>query len=653
MSQKIKFIALPLLLLIAIVAAYIPGLSGGFMFDDYPHIVDNDTLAIPTLTPQALWHAALSSNAGPLKRPVSMLSLAINHHYAGLTPFAYKLTNVFIHLLATIFVGMLAWLITRQTALKENTAACASIAFFSMAIWGLHPYNLTSVLYVIQRMTSLSGMFSLMALVIYAYTRPRIEQKISHAVFMIAGVTVAGALAIFSKENALLLPLQIAVLEITLFRNSPLIHPVSQRIRKLLLLGIFIAISAAFIHKGIRTDWSSAYLNRDFTLLERILTEQRILWTYIQQILVPHIPSMGLFLDDFQLSQTPFQPISTLFAIFGHIALLVIGVFARKKNPVLSFAILWFYSSHLLESTIFPLELMFEHRNYLAMLGPIYGLVFFIFQISPSEKLRRLPMLGMLTFTLILGVSTAVRASYFGNWIEYAMYEADHHPNSSRANFYAGRTLSQLMQRDPTNQKFYADKAFEYYDRAESVDRTRIEPLIGKMQTYIIMEQKVPDALMVQLGNKLRNASPGNNAYYIFKGIIDTAAIGYPSLISKRQLEFAYTSTLQNRKFRGQNLGHALISYALLKCNILDSCIEGLEYGERAVKAAPGYVEFKVILGSLYLSTGDTMRGRTWLAIAKKQDKLGYFAGTFNAIDQGAHVTFGPRKMENNRAPIQ
>ena len=502
-------------------------------------------------------------------------------------------------------------------------------------------------------MTSLSAMFSLMALTIYAYTRPRLEQKISHLVFMTAGVTIAGALAIFSKESALLLPLQIAVLEITLFRNSPLIHPVSQRIRKLLLLGIFAAITAAFIHKGIRTDWTSAYLNRDFTLLERILTEQRILWTYIQQILAPHIPSMGLFLDDFELSQTPFQPISTLFAIIGHITLLVIGVFARKRNPVLSFAILWFYSSHLLESTIFPLELMFEHRNYLAMLGPIYGLVYFVFQISPSEKLRRLPMLGMLALTLILGISTAIRASYFGNWIEYAMYEADHHPNSSRANFYAGRTLSQLMQRDPANQKFYADKAFEYYDRAESVDRTRVEPLIGKMQTYIIMEQQIPDALMTQLGNKLREASPGNNGYYIFKGIVDTAAIGYPRLISKRQLEFVYESTLHNRKFRGQNLGHALISYALLKCNILDSCTEGLEYGERAVKAAPGYVEFKVILGSLYLSTGDTMRGENWLAIAKKQDKLGYFASTFEMIDQGAHITFGPHKMENRSVPVQ
>jgi hypothetical protein len=85
----------------------------------------------------------------------------------------------------------------------------------------------------------------------------------------------------------------------------------------------------------------------------------------------------------------------------------------------------------------------------------------------------------------------------------------------------------------------------------------------------------------------------------------------------------------------------------------LDSCHEGLEYGERAVKAAPGYVEFKVILGSMYLQTGDQVQGKKWIAAARKQDKLGYFAATFDAIDQGATVSFGPQRMQHLDTPKQ
>ena len=647
MHKKLTYLATTLLILAAISAAYIPGLSGGFFFDDQPNIVDNESLAINALSIKELWHASMSTTTGPLKRPVAMLTLALNHYFSAGNPFYYKVTNLLIHLIATFFVGLLTWLLVKQTNLKAQPGACASVALMTMALWGLHPYNLTSVLYVIQRMTSMAGLFSFIALVIYAYCRPKLAHSISHLYLMFAGVLIAGTLAIFSKESALLLPLQIMVMEITLFRETPLTGKLTRFIRKSLIIGLMLSIAFAFIHKGINTHWASAYAGRDFTLSERVLTETRILWVYLQQILFPNIANMGLFLDDFKISESVLNPISTLFAIVGHLLALMIAIIIRKKIPVISFSILWFYVCHLLESTIFPLELMFEHRNYMAMFGPLFGLIYCIAQIKPSAKLRRAPFLAMLALIIIFGISTAVRASYFGNWVEYALYEAEHHPRSARANFYAGRTFSQLIQLDPANKNFYASKAFEYYNRAEAVGLTRIEPKLGMMQTYTILNQSIPDSLVSQMANQLRTAAPGNNGYYIFKGILDVANVGYPHLISREQVETLYFSALKNQKIRENNRGHANISLALFRCNIAHMCRDGLEYGKEAVKDAPGQIEFKVILASLYLSTGDKYNGNKWLDIAEDQDTLGFFSDTIKALRQGAVVTFGPSRTSS------
>ena len=89
-----------LLLAVLTFAVYSPGLHGTFSFDDGPNIVQNNALKIHSWSPDSLWQAALSGDAGPLKRPVAMLSFALNYLTTGLDPYYFKLTNLFIHLLS-------------------------------------------------------------------------------------------------------------------------------------------------------------------------------------------------------------------------------------------------------------------------------------------------------------------------------------------------------------------------------------------------------------------------------------------------------------------------------------------------------------------------------------------------------------------------
>ena len=66
--------------LCAAAAVYWPGLSGGFQFDDTVNIEQNSLLRLRSLSPGALLAAATSSESGPLMRPLSMLSFALNRY---------------------------------------------------------------------------------------------------------------------------------------------------------------------------------------------------------------------------------------------------------------------------------------------------------------------------------------------------------------------------------------------------------------------------------------------------------------------------------------------------------------------------------------------------------------------------------------------
>ena len=101
-------------------------------------------------------------------------------------------------------------------------------------------------------------------------------------------------------------------------------------------------------------------------------------------ISLPNLSRFGLYHDDFVISRGLFQPIGTLLAIGGLAASVAVSWLLRIKAPIISFGIAWFLLGHSLESTIFPLELMHEHRNYL----PSLGIVILIAPVLMSEKMK-------------------------------------------------------------------------------------------------------------------------------------------------------------------------------------------------------------------------------------------------------------------------
>ncbi len=449
-----KLVLLFLLTLIVLGAAvYLPGASGPWIFDDYGNILNNDYLKITHLDFEALKHAAYSLQAGPLQRPLPMLSFALTYYFCGsftsTTPF--KLTNIAIHAGNGLLVFWLVLLILRQVSRRENWKTESAVLDAPTVLaglvalwWVVHPIQLTSVLYVVQRMTSMSASFVLLALIGYFYGRldwnvARRRRGLLVAVASLAGFGTAGML---SKENAALLPLFAVAIDATVFGHLPpwsTLERLPHRTRTIL----WTVVAAAMLLASVLAIlyFAPQYGRREFTLTERALTETRVLFFYLSLLAYPDINRFGGQHDDIAISHSLLHPWTTLPSTAGIVLLILAALWLRRRAPLVSLGILWFFIGHALESTIIPLEIAHEHRNYLPSLGPLLAVVSGAAWLA-REYRSRIPLLFVsLLVTLTAGVTT-IRAWQWSNSDSYYRIEALHHPASPRAQAGLGSLLA-------------------------------------------------------------------------------------------------------------------------------------------------------------------------------------------------------------------
>jgi hypothetical protein len=236
-------------------------------------------------------------------------------------------------------------------------------------------------------------------------------------------------LAVLSKENGALLPLFVLVLEVFLLSVvAPVQDPHFKRWLWMFLLPPILLVVGYFVYKW--PVMMSGYSFREFTLAERLMTESRILWEYLGHVLIPTRSGIGMYHDDYVISKSIFE-LNVLLAIAGGLALLFFAWLIRKRYPVVLFALLWFWAAHVIESTFIPLELYFEHRNYLAAFGPILALCTVLWTLPP--KLTRIARsLLLLLIALNLFVLSQV-THLWGQPLLAATIAVEEHPQSLRA----------------------------------------------------------------------------------------------------------------------------------------------------------------------------------------------------------------------------
>lgn len=480
--------AFAIIIVIACLLAYGVSLNGPLFFDDVPNLTDNRLLKIDGADFDDWRAAAISSDSGVLHRPVAMLTFAANYVVSGeFSPISLKGTNLAIHLLVGLLLYFLFLTFLQTPAMAAlNDRESQLIALVATGFWLLHPLHVSTVLYAIQRMAQLSTLFCVLGLLVYGRYRLRwAHSGGSVGELMAAGIWLALliALAVLSKENGALLPWLILVVEVSLFRGTwnGQRHAALLRFswNMVVLPVLLVALVLLFFPETI----VSKYSGREFSLTERLLTEGRVLWQYLGWILLPDITAMGFFHDDIALSRDWFSPYTTVVALLAWVAVTATAVLLRKRYPLLLFALFFYLVAHSMESTILPLELVFEHRNYLPSIGVCLLAAWLSYQIAARFAGLRYQLVVSIVL-VVLFAQLLIRTSAWTDETTLARYNAVNHPMSPRANFFYGNVLfeqfasAEALGLDAEEQKILAVNSRAYFARMHALDKRSFAPLV-------------------------------------------------------------------------------------------------------------------------------------------------------------------------------
>lgn len=403
---------------------YSPGLTSGFFFDDFPNLVGLEEVS----DLNSAFAFVLQPKGGPLGRPVAMFSFLLNSASWDSAAQDFIFTNICIHLLNGLLLLWCALRAVRLLGWDEGRAAW--FAFALAGLWMMQPLLVSASLMVVQRMTTLAATFALLGILLFLHGLARVRSRpLVGYIWMSSAVIFGTLIGALTKENGALLPLMLLVLQGTVLSSCvQTLDAQYLRWRRIFLVLPSLAIIGYMLY--LLPSMPGAYGHREFTFEQRVMTEARILMQYLGLILFPRRNQIGPFQDDFPLSNGLLDPAETLASCLAIGALLTASVLFRKRIPVFSFAVLWFFAGHLIESTIIPLELYFEHRNYLPAIGPLAAIVVLALHGWPGPRIG--PTVLLIYGALVVWVCFTV-TSVFGDKNQAAILWQYEHPDSIRS----------------------------------------------------------------------------------------------------------------------------------------------------------------------------------------------------------------------------
>ncbi|MEF3083833.1 hypothetical protein V3391_16575 [Luteimonas sp. SMYT11W] len=469
------------------------GLSGGLIFDDEPNLVRDTSWRITSLSADQLVQVASGGIAGLGGRPLAMFSFGLNHVTTGESIYALKLTNLSFHILNTWLVYALVVRFFRIAL--PDTRRSSYVPLFVAAAWTIHPLQASTVLYVVQRMELGAATGILLSLLAYVSARERqIAGRPANLRFIVCILAMLFGLGF--KESALLAPVFILLIELVLLRFA---GPGAGRSRALIAVAWGTAIAGVVGYLWIAWPFLTqmqAISSRDFTPYERVLTQGRVLIMYLGQIVIPLPDTLRFYYDDIRPSTSLISPLSTL------VCWLVIAMSAwiawclRRRAPLVALGIGWFFAAHALTSNVIPLELAFEHRNYLALIGPLLVCADIArrlgghFNADARRTLAGASVAG-------LAALSYVQAATWGNPFELDLALENRAPQSQRASYALGQRLLQTSS-DPASPTWHL--ARRQFERAAALPGSSPLPL----QAMIIMDAQAGIDVSPDTWNRMR-----------------------------------------------------------------------------------------------------------------------------------------------------
>jgi tetratricopeptide (TPR) repeat protein len=453
--------------LVVLLLVYAPSFSGIWIYDDEPNILNNDNIHLTQINISALKKTFFLKSQDPytaerIKRPLAYLSFALNWYGGQNRVFGYHVVNFIIHFTTTVFLYLFIKNSLMLPIFENRYHAQAHLAaFLSTIIWAIHPIHVTAVTYIVQRMASMAGMFTVMSLYAYLQARTARSRAVKIAGFMACGLLMLCAFA--TKENSAMLPVSLFFYEIIIIRGVAHLNLKKMVRWGLPALVMVILVGTLYIHPAHLLD---GYQNRPYTAVERVMTESRVVLHYLKMLFYPLLSEMTL-VHDVDVSTSLWSPWTTLPSI------ILVGMFflsalfwLPRRQPLIAFAVVFFFINHVIEGSFIGLELIYEHRNYipsmLLFLIPAMLLLHALNYFSYHRKIRMLYVVSAAVILASMGHSTYAYSNLFRHGL---VFWRDNDKKSPRLSVVQNNYGVELLKHG------FNDKAFEVLQRAEALDR--------------------------------------------------------------------------------------------------------------------------------------------------------------------------------------
>jgi protein O-mannosyl-transferase len=466
------------------------------VLDDYHSFIDEPLIKHNSLSFDSL--LMLTQSKFGICRWIPMMSFSIDLNLGNGSILNLHVTNLLIHVMTFLSVLFLIPKMAEHVRLhcpaKENLPPSSDLALWVAALWALNPVQTNAVTYLVQRMSSWAALFSVLCVALYfvgrsrSFTKKRVMNTESMMYFL--GSLLCMLMGLLCKENSLILPILLLCTETWFFQ--PDLHKKfldfllrRQSLLALALIGVVLVV--AIFLPGI----VGGYGGRHFTLGQRLLTETRIVVWYVTLLLWPHPGRLSLE-HDIDISTSLIHPISTLSSLGLLAGILFLIITQRRNYPLTTYGILWFLLNLLIESTIIPLELIFEHRLYFPSVGLILSVTIATYTLS-SRFNTRLPSreFATLSWCIVALLCSALTLATFERnnvWKDYLTLNRDNvlkAPDNPRAHCNLAVALSKTGEfKEAIREAEIAIKLGQtYYESYCEASNTVIISLLG-LQEY-------------------------------------------------------------------------------------------------------------------------------------------------------------------------
>ncbi len=429
-GRRKREILLWAVLVVVVCAAYSNTFATPFLFDDTDSIQENTKIQLRALTWEGLRKAAHGT------RPVANLSIALTYYFHEYRVAGYHAGNLLIHLVSGFLLYLLVKATLRVRPGETGDTAGEWVPFCAASVWLLHPVQIQSVTYIIQRMTSMASLFYLLSMLLYVRARRAGNVRAKWALF--AGCAASGLLSLGTKEIAATLPFFIFLYEWFFFQD---LSADWLKRRGLLAAGVVVllaAVALAYLGTSPLERIMRGYERYDFTPMERVLTQFRVVVIYLGLLAFPHPGRLNID-HHVVVSRSLVDPASTLLSLGLIAGLVVAGVLLAKRQRLLSFCVLWFFGNLVIESSFIPLELIYEHRTYLpSMLAVVAAAGLVLRCVRP----RAAAIAGLCAAALVCAVWTYQRNLAWSDEVTLWRDSVEKSPDMARPNGNLGSALA-------------------------------------------------------------------------------------------------------------------------------------------------------------------------------------------------------------------